>query len=131
MISSKTHGVLDYIVGVFLMASPWLLNFYQNGAETWIPFSLGGATLIYSLFTDYEAGLVKKMSMPWHLTLDLMSGITLGVSPWLFGFVDKVWLPHVIAGALEVAVVAFTQPKERLKEPVRPSPGRNAQGLNV
>ena len=111
VINTRMHGVLDYVVGLLLAASPWLLGFYKDGPETWLPVSLGLLTVLYSLFTDYELGLVKKMPMSWHLTLDLMSGLLLGISPWAFGFYDDVWLPHAAIGALEIVVVLMSQQK--------------------
>jgi hypothetical protein len=43
-----------------------------------------------------------------HLVLDLVSGLTLAFSPWLFGFSDYIFAPHVIGGILEMAVVALS-----------------------
>lgn len=54
IISTKAHGVLDYLMGILLIASPWLFNFNRGGDETWIPVILGSAIILYSLFTDYE-----------------------------------------------------------------------------
>jgi hypothetical protein len=41
--------------------------------------------------------------------IDLMSGIFLAVSPWLFGFADEVYLPHLVLGILEVGAALFTK----------------------
>jgi hypothetical protein len=108
-ISTKTHGYLDYIMGVLLIAAPWIFDFARNGAETWVPVILGIATILYSLFTDYELGLLRKISMRSHLALDMVGGIFLAISPWLFGFADYVWQPHVILGILEMAAVLMTR----------------------
>lgn len=101
-IPTKVHGALDYLVGLLLIASPWIFDFAYGGAETWIPVALGAAAIVYSLFTDYEWGLSRKLSMPAHLTLDLLSGVLLAASPWLFGFADTVYKPHLILGILEI-----------------------------
>lgn len=108
-IPTRTHGVLDYLVGVLLMVSPWLLGFAAGGAETWLPVVLGAATIIYSVFTDYEPGLVRKIPMPIHLALDLLSGALLAVSPWLFAFSRWVWAPQVIIGLFEIGASLFTR----------------------
>jgi hypothetical protein len=117
-ITTKTHGFLDYIVAILLIAAPWIFDFDRGGAETWIPVVLGVGTILYSLMTDYELGSIPTISMRTHLTIDFISGLFLAASPWIFGFADYVWLPHVIAGFLELAVVLFskTQPSaERRK----------------
>jgi hypothetical protein len=91
------------------MVSPWLFGFAAGGAETWLPVVLGAATIIYSVFTDYELGLVRKIPMPVHLALDLLSGALLAVSPWLFAFSRWVWAPHLIIGLFEIGVSLFTR----------------------
>lgn len=108
-IPTRVHGYLDYIVGAFLIALPWLFDFAAGGAETWIPVALGAAAIIYSLLTDYELGASKIISMRTHLTLDLLSGILLAASPWLFGFADYVWSPHLILGLFEIGAALMTK----------------------
>jgi hypothetical protein len=108
-ITTRAHGVIDYVMGVLIMASPWFLGFARGGAETWVPVIVGGAGLVYSLFTRYELGVVKSITMPVHLMLDLLSGIFLALSPWIFGFSDEVYMPHLIFGILEVGPSLTTQ----------------------
>jgi hypothetical protein len=108
-IDSKTHGYLDYIVGLLLIAAPWLLGFYRGGAETWVPVTVGTGAILYSLFTDYELSASRRIPFGTHLTLDMLGGIILAVSPWLFNFDDHVYLPHLIAGILEIGVASFTR----------------------
>lgn len=110
IISTRVHGVLDYLVGALLIASPWLFDFARGGAETWVPVILGASAVLYSLLTDYELGVAKKISIKTHLSLDAMSGVLLAISPWLFGFNEFVYLPHLILGILELAVVGMTNP---------------------
>lgn len=108
-IPTKVHGVLDYLVGILLIASPWLFDFDRGGVETWIPVILGIGALVYSIMTDYELGLIPKLSMRTHLTLDLVSGILLAISPWLFGFADYVYMPHLILGIVEIGASLMTK----------------------
>ena len=88
IIGTKTHGYLDYIVGLLLIAAPWIFNFDRGGAETWVPVAVGVGTIVYSLLTDYELGLSRTISMKTHLMLDMVGGLFLAVSPWLFRFAD-------------------------------------------
>jgi hypothetical protein len=108
-------------MGLLLIASPWIFDFARNGAETWIPVILGVSAILYSLFTNYELGISGKISMKAHLGIDMISGIFLAVSPWLFGFADHVYLPHVILGLTEVVAVLLskTQPEH--------TPGRRSE----
>lgn len=109
LISTKVHGVLDYLMGVLLIASPWLFNFARGEAETVIPVILGAGVILYSMMTAYEYGLSSIISMRTHLMLDLVSGIFLAVSPWLFGFSEYVYLPHLILGILEIGAALTTE----------------------
>ena len=109
IIGTKTHGYLDYIMGLLLIVSPWLFSFYRGGAETWVPVVLGAAVIIYSLLTDYELGLARVISMRMHLILDALGGIVLAASPWLFGFSEFVWQPHFILGLAEIGAAITTR----------------------
>jgi hypothetical protein len=106
--STRIHGVLDYLLGALLIAAPWALGFARGGAETWVPVGVGGAIVLYSLLTDYELGLVRRIQMPMHLLLDALGGIALAVSPWLLAFDQHVWIPHLAAGLLILLVTLLS-----------------------
>ncbi len=110
MISTKTHGVLDYIVGVALLLAPMLFGFSEyGGAAVSVPTVLGVILIVYSLLTRYELSLVKAIPMKTHLTLDFIAAAALALSPWLFGFSElpaNAWVPHVVVG-LAVLLVVF------------------------
>jgi hypothetical protein len=109
IIPTKIHGILDYLVGALLIASPWLFDFADGGAKQWIPIVLGAGAILYSLMTNYELGASKTISMTTHLMLDLVSGIFLAASPWLFGFADEVYLPHLVLGLFEIGASLMTK----------------------
>jgi hypothetical protein len=108
-ISTKVHGVLDYLVGAALIGIPWLLGFTIESPETWVPVALGGSTLFYSLLTNYEPGLIKLLPMPVHLIIDFLSGVLLAASPWLFEFAGHLYIPHVAFGAAEIIITLLTR----------------------
>jgi hypothetical protein len=110
-IPTRIHGFLDYGIGVLLIASPWLLGFAVGGAETWVPVAIGILIIAYSLMTDYELGLVRRIPMSIHLWLDGLVGIFLAWSPTIFGFSGLVWVPHVLLGSLALFAALFTQPR--------------------
>lgn len=109
IISRRVHGILDYIAGLLLIFSPNIFGFATGGAEQRVAVILGIAVLVYSLLTNYEYGLFKVISFRAHLTLDVISGLLLAVSPWVFQFSDRVWLPHLVLGLLEVGAVLMTR----------------------
>ena len=125
VIPTKVHGVLDYVVSIVLITSPWLFDFANGKAETLVPVLLGVSSIAYSLFTDYELSVSRSISMRSHLTLDFISGLFLTVSPWLLGFHSVVYAPHVIFGLLEMSVVLLSDPGPSHKRDSSPIPGKH------
>jgi SPW repeat len=127
MIPTKAHAALDYVVGLLLIASPWLFGFAdESSAATWIAVVAGIAMILMSTVTDYEGGILSHMlPMRTHLLTDAAMGAFLAVSPWLFGFADEgtnAWLPFVAIGLGELLSALTTDPdpaerRSRRREP--------------
>lgn len=113
-ISTRTHGLLDYLMGALMIGAPWWLGFHRGGDETKVFVAIGIGVLLYSLFTRYEYGAVKSIRMGTHLALDIIGGAVLALSPWLFGFADYVYAPHVVFGLVEIGTALCTQPHPTL-----------------
>ena len=109
VIPTRMHGMLDYVMGVLLLVAPYVLGFADGTAAQYVPQALGVAMLGASLLTDYELGLVRVIPMPVHLMLDFASGALLAASPWLFGFADRLYWPHLILGLLEIGSALMTR----------------------
>ena len=120
LISSRVHGVLDYVAGVLLILTPKLLGFENTVTASQVPMTLGALIIIYSLLTRYELALLMILPFRAHLALDVVSGLLLAGSPWLFGFADKIWVPHVVLGLLEMGVVTMTRSDVALDHPEAP-----------
>ena len=88
-IPTRFHAPLDYIVGVALIAAPWIFQFSEHTAATVVPIVLGIGLIVYSLFTNYELGVWKVAPMAVHNLGDIAAGIVLAASPWIFGFADN------------------------------------------
>lgn len=108
-IPTRVHGVMDYLVGILLIAAPWLFQFSGQETARWTVVIIGAGTLVYSALTDYEMGLASVLSMPVHLGMDNVAGLVLIVSPWLLGFAHVVWGPHVVIGIVEVLTALTTE----------------------
>lgn len=118
ILSTRWHGILDYLVAALLIVLPWIIEMPQGPARN-VPLILGIATITYSLLTRYEWGAVRVIPMQRHLALDLMNGLLLTLSPWLFGFAEFVWMPHLIIGLTELLVTAITKPATNLSRASR------------
>jgi hypothetical protein len=108
-LSTRAHGMLDWFMGPLLILAPFLLDLDRSNAEGLVPLVLGIAMVVLTFFTDYEMGVVRRIPMPTHLAMDAASGALLALSPWLFGFSDRVWAPHLILGLIEMGTSFMTQ----------------------
>ena len=108
-IPTRVHGMLDYGVGALLIVVPYLLGFADGTAAQWVPQILGLVAIGGSLMTDYELGAMRVIPMPVHLGIDIASGALLALSPWLFGFADRVFWPHLIVGLWEIGAGLMTR----------------------
>lgn len=117
---TKVHAALDYAGGLLLIAVPmfWI---GEGGAAVWVPIVIGVVVLMQSLMTDYELSAVNAIPVPVHLGMDALAGVVLIASPWVFGFSETVWIPHVIVGILEIGGALVTERHRR--EPATAGPG--------
>lgn len=119
VISTKVHGILDYVMGAGLIAFGAMLGgMYKNKktgkstlnkAASLLPIGLGAATIGMSLLTDYELSAKRLIPMKGHLAADAINGATLAAAPLLFGFAKKTWLGHVVLGVTELLAVLMTK----------------------
>jgi hypothetical protein len=110
--------MLDYPVGLALLFAPNLFGFAEmGGAAVLVPRIIGVITLVQSIFTRYELGVIKAMPMRMHLMNDYIAGVVLAASPWLFGFYDpanqRLWVPHLVVGLAILLVTAMTERSPR------------------
>ena len=108
-VPTRVHGVTDYIYALLLIGAPYVLDFSGGGAPQWVFWLLGFGIIGLALLTDFEVGVIHLVPMPVHLGIDVLGGLLLAVSPWLFGFADRVWGPHLVFGLLEAGLALVTQ----------------------
>src|SRR3954447_1693182 len=101
-ITPRMHGMLDYPVGLILIAAPWIFGFSDvGGAAVAVPIIIGALVLGQSLVTNYPLSVARLLPLRMHLMSDVVAGVFLAASPWLFGFADEgtnAWLPHLLVG---------------------------------
>ena len=74
-ISPKIHGIIDYLVVVFLLASPSYFGF--AGLLATFTYALGAVHLLLTVLTNSPLGLIKVIPLPVHGTIELLVGIVL------------------------------------------------------
>jgi hypothetical protein len=118
-ITTRTHGIIDYVYGGTLIALPFLMRWDRRAAR--LAVGAGLATLGVSMMTNYELGLVRLLPMRAHLAMDAAETSMLMGAPKMLGSMDH-GAGRVLAmlGALGAAVGAMTQtqsPYERRELP--------------
>lgn len=83
-LNSKTHGMIDYGVVLFLWLSPTLFSMPSMTAK--FTYLLGGIHLALTLLTNFELGVIKVIPFKIHGLIELIVSIALvGVSFYLGG----------------------------------------------
>ena len=122
MISQKVHAFFDYIGGFLMIHIPWILGFEGLGGKVYTLIVVGIFLIVIALFARNKMGASRRIKPGLHLTLDVVAGLILAASPWLFNFHREVFLPHLIIGGLVVLVSVFT----RRETVSRPNPLKEA-----
>ena len=122
MFSLRTHNVLDYFIGAFLVVSPWIFGFDGVTAARSV-FLVGGIALIgYSLLTNYYYSVARIIPLGVHMAFDAILGVVFILAPALFGYREFLtqgqYAVHVVLGIGAVGLVALTRPRtEAAKTP--------------
>lgn len=110
IINTRLHGILDYITA-FVLVLPWVVDYYSSNEDTWKIAAAGALIFLYSVITNYEFGLIKLIPMKVHLVLDILIGLFLVASPWLFEFnLYTNWTMVVGFASLLIVLLSSTSP---------------------
>jgi hypothetical protein len=108
MISTRTHGALDYLSAAALVAGPRLLGWRSALAGPLAAVGLG--TAAYSLLTRYEWGVADALTMREHLALDALQGAAFcGAAALLDREAPEVRLALAGYGLFALAAAALTE----------------------
>jgi hypothetical protein len=86
IISAQQHGVIDYLVVLFLWVSSGALPFSNFVAL--LTLGLGGVHLTLTLITDFKFGLLKVLPFRIHRAIELIVSLALVSAPWILNFSD-------------------------------------------
>ena len=87
-ISRFTHGVIEYSVGVLLIAAPFLFGF-KDGAATAVAIIAGVVALVIAASTEGASSMIESIPISVHVLLDFAFAGVLLASPFLFAFTDE------------------------------------------
>jgi hypothetical protein len=106
ILTTKTHGFIDYSAGIAMIISPWVLGIHQPLAA-YILIVAGVISIIRNVLTDYEFGLACQTSMQHHLRVDILSGLLLASCPLFLNLT----LPatHIVFGLFQALIALISQ----------------------
>src|SRR3954463_4133666 len=107
IINTRLHGILDYTSALILLL-PWITGYYETSKDSLVFTLLGAGTIVFSIITDYEFGLIKILPMKVHLVLDTLSALFLIVMPWIFTVTNYQYHWPTLLGVLELLVVIMS-----------------------
>jgi hypothetical protein len=128
-IGERTHGVVDYAMVAAFLNAPMVFGFHGTAAA--IVYWLAGIHLLMTGFTAFPLGVFKFIPFKVHGVIELVAGLFILVSPWLFAFADdraarNFFLAMAIILFIAVALTDYSQRVER--PPQEPGDRRQWRG---
>ncbi|MEO7393505.1 MAG: hypothetical protein ABIU11_01105 [Chitinophagaceae bacterium] len=81
IISSKMHGIIDYLFSAFVLAAPTI--FQMESTLCTITYAIGATHLILTALTDFEVGIFKLIPFRIHGIIEIVVAIGLaGLAIW-------------------------------------------------
>ena len=128
-IPAFVHGLLEYVLGIALIALPLILG-YDSGSATAASIVLGVLVLFLTATTSWKTSLVNQVPLAVHILLDYALVVVLIASPFVFSFSDEstptaVFIAIGIVGLL--VSIGTRYRKEDAIEPGTPKPKRRSR----
>jgi hypothetical protein len=108
MINTRAHALCDYLLGIVLVAAPALFDFSASSAGYVACLAAAGLLWVLAATTTFEYSLLKLVPLKVHLWTDLLTGVLLSASPFIWDFYEEVFKPHLVFGLTVSMVSALT-----------------------
>jgi len=136
-ISSRLHGVLDYLTVGAMLAFPRLFN----NSEPFKTCLTGTALtkLLWVIFTRHELGIFKVIPMKAHLALDGIGGAAVAALPFALeedddaaiGFCLGMFMTDLIVGVLTDTTPSFDRRRKPQQRQFRQRDRSDISGLEA
>ncbi|RZJ85908.1 MAG: hypothetical protein EOO20_19385 [Chryseobacterium sp.] len=103
IIETKFHGYFDYTLALLFLWIPTFFHLKADRTESILFYVLAMLILFFTLLSDSHFGLYKVLPVISHLVINMLLGVFLMLSPWLFGFWNSSFFPHLLFGGIIVA----------------------------
>lgn len=108
LVNTKAHAIVDYALGVVLLLSGWLFQFRGMHPANDVSLVAGSIALVNAALTRFEFGAVQVLPLRVHIAVDIVAGLLLAASPWLFGFAYQTHKAHLVFGLTQAGVGFFS-----------------------
>jgi SPW repeat len=107
----NAHAAIEPIMGIVLIAAPWIFGFSDVNSAKVISIVVGAIMLLSGSMTRWRLSLVKLIPLRVHFMTDLVLGAFLILSPFIFGFSSNGAATRftIIYGALELVTALSTR----------------------
>ena len=116
---------VNVLLGVWLVASPWVLGFSKHDTAAVVAWVAGGAVVVF-------AGVGAYMQEAWEEAITIILGVSLMGAPWALDFAGQLSATATLAvtGLLITVFAVWAMLRDilsddlpKLKEEHRPAPG--------
>ena len=107
MVARRWQDWANLVLGAWLLASPWLLN-YTGTPAAWNAIVMGAGIVVFALIAAY-------MPKAWEEIINTLCGVWLVVSPFVLGFAisTTVALHTVLVGILATAFAVWAMASDK------------------
>ena len=113
IITSRVHGLLDYMSAIVLILAPSVLEFNEVSPYAyWLSVIAGVILILYSLMTDYDFSIGMLIPLKTHLVIDFSAGVLFILWPFIFDFTGLALAYYLVMGFGVLLVVGLTQSDE-------------------
>lgn len=84
----SVHGLIEYAAGILFIVAPLVFD-YDSSTATGLSVAVGIVILVVAATSAFPTGLIPRIPVSVHVTLDFVLAALLIVSPFIFGFSDE------------------------------------------
>lgn len=108
MKSKRWQDWLNLLLGAWLFASPWAMNYTGEMRDAaWNAYILGAAIMIFAAVAVY-------MPKTWEEAINILLGAWVAISPWVLGFASarSVMMNMVVTGSLVMLLAIWAMVRD-------------------
>jgi hypothetical protein len=108
-ISPGSHGIIDYVASIALIACPFILKLGDSPATKWLSIGTGISGIALSILTKYKYSIFKVIPFDLHLAINLAAATTFVAIPFAFNLKGLDAVYFFVNAAIVYLVVALTE----------------------